>query len=433
VRGILLVLALAASSARGSTGSPRADVDPTLAVASAPAVDVPCSAGPGLVREPGFAREHELVRESARPGPSTRCGEGRAAAAAPCTGCHVGAPAGQDEPTLARDALVAIDALDLARAHALLGAARGDGPSLRFARGVLALHEQRYADAMALLEGATGPAARFLAAARAGAELTAGHRHRVERRFALSYAAAVEPAIAPLLAALERQEAALGALLGGEAPARIPIEIVADRGQLARAVGLAPAEVARSGTVAAVRYGKLALLAPATGIGDTAWLDTAAHEYTHLALAVRTRDRMPIWLQEGFAGFLEARWRGAGPALPAAALARVRLAAERGALVPLVEMHPSLALLRRERAALAQAQVVLAVEWLQARRGPSGLAAIVAALRDGASAEDAVAAAMGEPFRAVEAAVARHAAARPLPEAAWRTLHELRARDGGEG
>ena len=43
------------------------------------------------------------------------------------------------------------------------------------------------------------------------------------------------------------------------------------------------------------------------------WLDTLAHEMTHLALSQGTRDRAPLWLQEGVAKREETRWRDPSP------------------------------------------------------------------------------------------------------------------------
>jgi len=39
------------------------------------------------------------------------------------------------------------------------------------------------------------------------------------------------------------------------------------------------------------------------------WMDTLAHEMTHLALGRGTIDRAPLWLQEGVAKYEETRWR----------------------------------------------------------------------------------------------------------------------------
>ena len=44
------------------------------------------------------------------------------------------------------------------------------------------------------------------------------------------------------------------------------------------------------------------------------WMDTIGHELVHLFLSRASRDRAPVWLQEGVAKFLERRWRGEPPA-----------------------------------------------------------------------------------------------------------------------
>ena len=38
-------------------------------------------------------------------------------------------------------------------------------------------------------------------------------------------------------------------------------------------------------------------------------MDTSAHEYIHLVVSWRTKDKAPVWLQEGLARYLEKHWR----------------------------------------------------------------------------------------------------------------------------
>ena len=52
------------------------------------------------------------------------------------------------------------------------------------------------------------------------------------------------------------------------------------------------------------------LLSPKALLKGYDWLDTAAHEYTHHVLTQKSRNRAPIWLQEGLAKWFEDDWRG---------------------------------------------------------------------------------------------------------------------------
>ena len=55
------------------------------------------------------------------------------------------------------------------------------------------------------------------------------------------------------------------------------------------------------------------LLSPHATRSGYHWEDTLAHELTHLLVTRATRDRAPLWLQEGVAKREETRWREARP------------------------------------------------------------------------------------------------------------------------
>ncbi len=71
-----------------------------------------------------------------------------------------------------------------------------------------------------------------------------------------------------------------------------------------------PEQAARTtGTVAVAKWGRVTMISPRATDRGYPWLDTLAHEMTHLALSRGTRDKAPLWLQEGVAKREETRWR----------------------------------------------------------------------------------------------------------------------------
>ncbi|HTN51999.1 MAG TPA: tetratricopeptide repeat protein [Anaeromyxobacter sp.] len=343
-----------------------------------------------------------------------------------------------ESPAAGQAALQALKALadeDVTRARALLAPFEpldGAGQSIAFAGGVLRFFEQRYGEAVALIEGSgAGNAGGYLALARAAQAVTRDDTRAEGEHFAISYPKGKDEVLVPyLLEALEKQREVLAAAVGEPPPGRLTVEVVSDVAGLSRLSTLTEAEIRTSGTVAVAKFGKLMLLSPKALLKGYDWLDTAAHEYVHNVVTFRTRNRAPIWLQEGLAKWFEARWRGGGEPLSPYSAALVRDAVARDRLVTFQEMHPSLAKLpSQERAALAYAQVVLAVEFLVKEKGPGAISRVVEQVGKGKSAEEAVADAAGEPFPRFLADWKRYLALRPLPRGGDHELRKLRFRD----
>jgi tetratricopeptide (TPR) repeat protein len=101
------------------------------------------------------------------------------------------------------------------------------------------------------------------------------------------------------------------------------------------------------------------------------WLDTLAHELTHLVITRVSRNRAPIWLHEGIAKLYERMWQQneLGSLSPEEAYLLDRAARERR-LIPLRRFHPSVAHLpNQEDAALAYAQVLSFSRYLNGKLG----------------------------------------------------------------
>jgi hypothetical protein len=211
---------------------------------------------------------------------------------------------------------------------------------------------------------------------------------------------------------------------------RLAVEIVSTAKELAALTTLSEQEIRTTGTVAVCKFNKLVLLSPKALLKGYDWQDTAAHEYTHLVLTRRTKNTAPIWMQEGLAKWFEAAWRGGDEPLSPFAAALVKDAVQKGNLVTFEEMHPSLAKLpSQERAALAYAEVVLAVEKLVQLSGPQVVGKTLDQLAAGKDAPDAVAAASGVPFDRFLEAWRRHMVERPLPRGGDHELKRLRFKD----
>jgi tetratricopeptide (TPR) repeat protein len=100
-------------------------------------------------------------------------------------------------------------------------------------------------------------------------------------------------------------------------------------------------------------------------------------------------------------------------------------------------MHPSLAKLpSQEQAALAYAEVVLAVERMVQQAGAAVLGRVLDLTAGGKDAKEAVSAALGVPFERFLEDWRRHMTTRPLPRGGEHELRRLRFRDdpkhGGE-
>jgi tetratricopeptide (TPR) repeat protein len=303
---------------------------------------------------------------------------------------------------------------------------------VKLAAGVLRLYEQRYDEAVRLMEEAdAGDPAGYLSLAYASRDVTRSFVRYEGDRVVVSYPKGKDEILVPyLVETLEKQRDALARELGPVPGGKLAVEIVNDVKELAKLTTLTEQEIRTSGTVAVCKFNKLMLLSPKALLKGYDWQDTAAHEYTHLVLTVRSRNQAPIWVQEGLAKWFEAGWRGGDEPLSRFSAALVKDAIQKGNLVTFDEMHPSIAKLpSQERAALAYAEVVLAVELMVQQRGPPVIGRILDLLAAGKDAKEAVATATGQPFERFLEGWRRHMVQRPLPRGGEHELKQLRFRD----
>jgi hypothetical protein len=214
--------------------------------------------------------------------------------------------------------------------------------------------------------------------------------------------------------------------LGVDWPRPTRVVVVRDLLSLSAMTGL-PYESARTtGTVAVAKWGRVTLLSPRASHHGYPWRDTIAHELTHLAVTRASRDRAPLWLQEGVAKREEIRWRKPGPfddRPPPDAV--VRRGAELGLGIPLDKLGPSIAMLPSADAAMfAFAEVTSFVRFYADRQetppdahldaGSAGaLASLFQELRDGKDPDEALADASGADLKAWDARWHAYLASRP--------------------
>lgn len=284
------------------------------------------------------------------------------------------AATGRDLATV-HEAFVAVAELRLETAAELargLSARLPDDPHVRFLLGSLEFHRGRYPEAVRSLEIATRSlrghdleqAGELLAIARSTAEATRGfvEARSSDGRYVVRFREGPDRILLPYaMDAMRREDEALQRILGVRVPGPIRLEIFADSRSLAQVSTLGVEAIERTGTIALCKWDKLMLTSPRALARGYPWTDTIAHELVHLVLARASRDHAPVWMQEGFAKYLETAYRGGAPTLelePAAAALFDRRLRE-GNLLPFDAFHPSIALLpSQEDAALAFADAV---------------------------------------------------------------------------
>ncbi len=309
-------------------------------------------------------------------------------------------------------------------------------PDVRFERAMVRFYRGDYAGAVADLDAAgdrgtlRGPEDRrgLGALVRATREATAEFvtATSADGRYVVWHAPGPDAVLVPYaFAAMAAADRTLGEDLGVRLPGPIRLEIYPSAASLAQVSTLTVQEIATTGTIALCKWDRLMVTSPRALVRGYPWMDTIGHELVHLFLSRASRDRAPVWLQEGVAKFLERRWRGERPVaqLDPAAEGLLREAARQGRLLPFERLHPSIARLpSQEDAALAFAQVATFVERFHARHGAEGLRRAIRQVADGTDAREALAQVAGEPFEALERSWRESVSERPAPRSPPRVL-----------
>jgi hypothetical protein len=205
-------------------------------------------------------------------------------------------------------------------------------------------------------------------------------------------------ALAPrLFETVAAARAALTRDLGVDWPRPTRVVVVRDLLSLSAMTGLPYESAQTTGTLAVAKWGRVTMLSPRASRHGYSWRDTVAHELTHLAVTRATRDRAPLWLQEGIAKRQETRWRDPGPFDDRPPPNAVVLEGQRLKLdLALDKLGPSIAMLpTAEQAMVAYAEVTSFVRFYADTEGPSALTKLLGACRVAADTDAALMAASG--------------------------------------
>jgi tetratricopeptide (TPR) repeat protein len=170
--------------------------------------------------------------------------------------------------------------------------------------------------------------------------------------------------------ALEDSYQVLGKILNYYPEEKIIVEFYPDRQPFSKISPLTLKDILTSGTVALCKYNRIMMISPGSLVRGFNWLDTLSHEYVHYLLTKKTRNRLPLWMHEGLAKYLETRWRGESKYLSPVMETVLFKALQNNYRVPLEDMMPSLAKLKNaEDVQLAYAEVSSMMEYLVSIKG----------------------------------------------------------------
>lgn len=314
-----------------------------------------------------------------------------------------------------REAFDALAELRVEEADAIVETLDESALSLEL-RGMVRFHQGRYEEALTAMDaslemspaqpGSTRVEMRDLI--RSTRDATQGYIEvrSDDGRFIIRHPPGREATLIPYaMEALQRTDEALQEELGVRVPGPIRLEIYPSASVLAAVSSLTVENIETSGTIALCKWDRLMVTSPRALLRGYPWMDTIAHEFTHLVLARGSRDHAPVWVQEGIAKFLERRWRQAEVPLEQSPMLQMMLreAAQNDTLLPFERLHPSIALLpSQEQAALAFAQVSSFVSLYYQTFGRGALQNVVQRLATGEDAQDAFGNAAQRSFEQLE-------------------------------
>ncbi len=319
----------------------------------------------------------------------------------------------------------ALDGWDLATAKRELAELEqmlpGDLEPLKYYQGRIAFEEGRYDEAEEALKAANvdDRPNSYLRLARESNTITRNHVRAESEHFIFVYPKGKDEILVPYaLEALESMYRAMVEDLGWAPQDKVRVVVVSNARELARSSTLTYEAIQTTGTIAICKFNKIIVTSPRAVAKGYDWLDTLAHEYVHLLISRSSYNKVPIWLHEGLAKYLESRWRAKdGQGIPPATMALLGRRVKAETLVPFDKMHPSIAMLpTAEDATLAFAEVYYAIDYIHQTKGTAGLRTILQEMRNGKSDRKAVEAATGMPFALFEKAWLAHIKKQKFPK-----------------
>ncbi|MGH7828514.1 MAG: tetratricopeptide repeat protein [Candidatus Binatia bacterium] len=208
---------------------------------------------------------------------------------------------------------------------------------------------------------------------------------------------------------LEKSYEHFGAELGYRPKEKVRVEIAPDAVTFNAISTLSLRDIEQTGAVGICKFNKLMIISPRALSLGYRWADSLSHEYLHYVIVALSNNQAPIWLHEGMARFYETRWRRPIPPKDAAedylTPANQTLlvqALEKNKFVGFKKMEPSLIHLDTpEEVQLAYAEAASAVDFINSRKGKSGVRELLATLNE-KSAPAAIEKLFGLSFEAFE-------------------------------
>lgn len=193
--------------------------------------------------------------------------------------------------------------------------------------------------------------------------------------------------------ALDRAYEVFGQELGYRPAVPIRVEVYPRPATLAAVSSLTEDEIRTSGTIALCKYNRLMITSPKALMRGYSWVDTVVHEYVHYVVNQKTAGRVPIWMHEGMAKYLERMWRGPDAArLPPSSEKLLQERVRKRDFITFAQMHPSMAKLpSQDDTAMAFAEVYTAMEFLRDRAGPGAFNQVLNNITEGMDAQQAFA------------------------------------------
>ena len=169
---------------------------------------------------------------------------------------------------------------------------------------------------------------------------------------------------------LEKSYQVLGKILDHYPQEKVLIEFYPDREPLSKVSPLTLQDILTSGTVALCKYNRIMMISPGSLVRGFNWMDTLSHEYVHYLLTKKSHNRLPLWMHEGIAKFLETRWRDDSKYLSPIMETILSGALKNDYRIALEDMMPSLAKLKTTKdVQLAYAEVSTMMEFLAESKG----------------------------------------------------------------
>ena len=343
-----------------------------------------------------------------------------------------GAPGPQDlRGETAQDADELLNDLRVAEAGRIIAALaekRPDAPEVHYLQGRHAFLTGDYKGAVARLKEAVGARgdredwSYMLKLAEDTAKVTRRYERHLspDGRFEIRIAPGKDEVLLPhAFEVLGKAYDTLTKVLGTSPPLPIRVEVYPRTTTLAQVSLLTEEEIRTSGTIALCKYNRLMVTSPKALLRGYGWADTLVHELIHYLIHYEAGERVPIWMHEGMAKFLERRWRGADThRLPPSSEKLLATAVEKNELITFEQMHPSMAKLpSQEAAATAFAEVYTVMEYLHQEVGEVGFGQLLDRIAAGDEAPEAFARVLEKPnFHAFERDWLGYLKRRPVPD-----------------